>query len=970
MCPARNNSQPSLAILSSRFHIYPQTLTPTGTGRHSGPTNSNSLSSIFWKSFSSLHLPLQRSVTSINLDIIKEDQIYLPSTRIMERTDYPAIPTTISHHASLNALRDRLQRVHVLNTEIADWLAERRKVEEAYVQGLQKLCKRPNPSEASELGLFQAPWQRIVSSTNTLAHSHHVYCQKLELEVERPIREFSTSNKEWASLRTMEGNLNGLAKSIDTNEDKVEKLKKKGKRAEPSKVAEATAGLKEALTNWESQSPFIFEQFQAVDEARVTQLRESLTRMQTLELDQMDHHKTLMEATVQSLLDVNTIDEIKAFAHRVCGNKSSASIGSRPPSQRAPPAIQTPSIVTDDSISVQSSGSAEKASHGLGGGLRRLGTVLKGRRNSSIFPYQNQSPVEHRTSNDRLGSFSKAPGFGSHSPSASAHNLSVPATAEVSSTTREQPERLDTSVSPVSPIAPSPASPGSADATTPTQSSTNQQITKDAEGYSVPPPQKSLVDEIPDIEMHEPEQAPTFKLEIRNDVIPEEEAEAADAMTKVATTLRAQQTVSKRNRGRRDVRNTIYTGVPDAPPVTAIATVTTNTPAAPPAETNGTAKSPETIEAISPSLTGNSETSPSVAQSTPSFSPMAIDTTIPTTSTPLATPLTASTLNHSLASPFTPLKMVRQSTLASDAGSDTQSITSGLSAASQGAQAIIKHPSLHEPGLSASLIEHVSAHFEAGQTSKVTVIGEIALAYNPTEGAPVQTNESMRFDQYGMMDKISLNQSHITPGSKPGEYSVSLVNLRGTAVSFRYQLRMDEASMQSCPPIIFTPAWKMETHQASLILNYKPNPSFNQKLSDSPFSSPTLRNLVIVTGIEGAQATSCQSKPAATFFKDRSRIAWRIPEVKLADEAGGKLIARIYTEGLAKPTPVEVRWEIFGSDDIRNAGSGVGIEVFKAPTEAEKDPFADDMEDNAEPKGEWKEVHIVRKLVSGKYVAA
>ncbi|KAF3233514.1 hypothetical protein TWF192_002093, partial [Orbilia oligospora] len=92
MCPARNNSQPSLAILSSRFHIYPQTLTPTGTGRHSGPTNSNSLSSVFWKSFSSLHLPLQRSVTSINLDIIKEDQIYLPSTRNMERTDYPAIP--------------------------------------------------------------------------------------------------------------------------------------------------------------------------------------------------------------------------------------------------------------------------------------------------------------------------------------------------------------------------------------------------------------------------------------------------------------------------------------------------------------------------------------------------------------------------------------------------------------------------------------------------------------------------------------------------------------------------------------------------------------------------------------------------------------------------------------------------------------------------------------------------------------
>ncbi|EPS35473.1 hypothetical protein H072_11149 [Dactylellina haptotyla CBS 200.50] len=871
----------------------------------------------------------------------------------MERTDYPAIPTTISHHASLNALRDRLQRVHALNTEIADWLAERRKIEEAYVQGLQKLTKRPNPSEASELGLFHAPWQRIVNSTASLATSHFAYSQKLETEVERPIREFSTSNKEWQSLRTMEGNLNGLAKAIDSNEDKVEKMKKKGKRAEPAKVAEATSSLKDALGNWESQSPFIFEQFQAVDEARITQLRESLTRMQTLELDQMDHMKGLMEGTVQALLDVNTMDEIKAFTNRVCGNKSSASIGSRPPSQRAPPILQTPSIVTDDSISVQSSGSTEKG-HGLGGGLRRLGTVFKNRRNSSIFPYQTQSPLENRASNDRLGlGYTKTSGFGSHSPNSSAHNLSVPSVEPSTAAREPPPERLDTQiVSPVSPIAPSPASPTKAEAVAPPSPPTNNQITKDAEGFSVPPPQKSLVDDVPDSEMHtELEQAPTFKVEIRNDVIPEEEAEAADAMSKVATTLRAQQTVSKRNRGRRDVRNTIYTGVPDAP-MTA-------------PETNGTAKSPQTSDTASPSQP-TSEITPAIVQPAP-----ALNAVSPDVGTPLTTPLTASTLNHSLTSPFTPLKMVRQTTLASDAGSDTQSITSGFSVTSQGAQAIIKHPSLHEPGLSASLIEHVSAHFEGGETSKVAVIGEIALAYNPVEGAPPHTTESLRFDQYGTMDKISLNQSHISPGSKHGEYSVSLVNLRGTAVSFRYQLKTDDVSMQSYPPIIVTPAWKLENHQASLILTYKPNPLFNKKNSDSLFSAPTLRNVVFVTGVEGVQATNCQSKPAATFFKDRSRIAWRIPEVKLADEAGGKLIARLFTDGLAKPAPVEARWEIFGSDDIKNAGSGVGIEVLKAAAvEVEKDPFADDTDDNVDTRGEWKEVTTVRKLVSGKYAAA
>ncbi|EWC46125.1 hypothetical protein DRE_04699 [Drechslerella stenobrocha 248] len=898
----------------------------------------------------------------------------------MERTDYPTIPTTVPHHAALNALRDRLQRAHVLNTEIADWLAERRKVEELYVQGLQRLCKRPNPSDASELGIFQAPWQRIVNSTSSLATAHHVYSQKLETEVERPIREFPTHNKEWASLRTMEGNLNGLAKAIDTSEDKVEKLRKKGKRAEPAKVAEATAGFKEATGNWDSQSPFIFEQLQAVDESRITQLRESLTRMQTLELDQFDHMKELMEATVQALLDANTADEIKSFVNRVCGGKS-ASIGSRPASQRAPLALQAPSIVMDDSVSVQSSSSADKG-HGLAGGLRRLGTVLKSRRTSSMFPYQNQSPLEHRVSNDRLGlGFNKAPSFSAHSPTSSAQNLAIPL-GESSSGPREQPERLEIqTISLQTPNTNSPTSPTKDEAPTPTASTpATNQITKDAEGYSVPPPQKSLVDEIPDNEGHsELEQAPTFKVEIRNDVIPEEEADAADAMSKVATTLRAQQTVSKRNRGRRDVRNTIYTAVPDAP--------------AP--EPNGVTKSPQTTENNNSPSQVASETSPSISQSASSFSPSTtengppltiITTTAAAPAAPAATNATASTtatatpatatatpataLSNPLASPFTPLKMVRQSTLASDAGSDTQSIISGLSATSQGGQAIIKHPSLHEPGLTASLIENVSASFEAGQSSKVAVIGEIALAYNPVEGSAPQTAESLRFDQYGMMEKISLNQSHISPGSKPGEYSVSLVNLRGTAVSFRYQLKMDEVSMQSYPPIIVTPTWKLEDHQASLILSYKPNPLFNQKNADSLFSSPTLRNLVFITGLEGAKATSCQSKPPATFFKDRSRIAWRIPEVKLGDEVGGKLIARLFTDGLAKPVPVDVRWEIFGSDDIKNAGSGVGIEILKA-VEVEKDPFADETDENAvDARGEWKEVNTVRKLISGKYVAA
>lgn len=64
--------------------------------------------------------------------------------------------------------------------------------------------------------------------------------------------------------------------------------------------------------------------------------------------------------------------------------------------------------------------------------------------------------------------------------------------------------------------------------------------------------------------------------------------------------------------------------------------------------------------------------------------------------------------------------------------SDSQSVRSGNSL---GTLAPARHPELNEPGLSASIIETMTASFEEGVIKKAKIGGEIAFAYNPEEGA-------------------------------------------------------------------------------------------------------------------------------------------------------------------------------------------------------------------------------------------
>jgi hypothetical protein len=178
--------------------------------------------------------------------------------------------------------------------------------------------------------VFQTPWQSVVASTESLADSHNTLAVRLQTDVERPLREYQTKDREMQRISTMQGNLGAMAKELEEAQKKVEKAQGKG----GEKASSAELGLQTAAASWDSQAPFFFEQLQALDEGRVNHLRDVLTQMQTHEVDQLERSRVTAESTLNVLLNVNTADEISSFVARTAGATELPSLSQRRQSLR------------------------------------------------------------------------------------------------------------------------------------------------------------------------------------------------------------------------------------------------------------------------------------------------------------------------------------------------------------------------------------------------------------------------------------------------------------------------------------------------------------------------------------------------------------------------------------------------------------------------------------------------------------
>ncbi|KAE8353636.1 Muniscin C-terminal mu homology domain-containing protein [Aspergillus coremiiformis] len=856
----------------------------------------------------------------------------------LSRQEYPALLPSLQPSQASGVLNDRIRLINKINSDIADWLQERRRVEEAYAQGLRKLATRQQLDNGAALGIFQIPWQRIVNATEMVASSHETFAQKIEEDVERPLRDYHSKNRELASMPGIQSDLAALAKNLEASHKKMEKAREKGPKG-ADKLAGAIATAEEVKQQWESRAPFVFEQLQAADESRLNHLRDVLTQLETHESDQVERCRQAAENCLSVLLNVETADEIKIFSAKVNGGRPRQQISPTPGA--APPG--PPPRIHDDTASQRSETSGPvrtppapepQPRHSTPlGGLKRLGTVMN-RRKSIVQPSGGTPFFSDKKHRSPFASFKRGDSRDMQIPESPPPGEERPGTALTIQETPNEAARVpsethgneghDTITShPTAHSAPATAN-GATPSEPPTETgltiSDSNQPRVDSEGFSEPP---QTIDEITRAQREAAGlEEPGINLTIRDQPIFEDEDQAKQAMDDMASQLRmrAQQTGVRRNtgtlRGRRDVRNTVF--IPNPPLGSDVPTVPLGSDISMPA---------------SPGLPSKHAPSPSTA-----------------------------TDDHAL--------------------SDTTSVRSGHTLHSTSGP--VTHPDLHEPGLNASIIETVNAWFSEGAVTKSSVIGELALAYNGTPEA----NAIVRLDNFQDLEKVAANPHFVNEekdkdlsDEKRGQYSIHLLSIArpSPTVAFKYQLHVETSEASTYCPVIFKPAWNIEEHQASVIVFYSLNPSFT---SSMPRESITLKNLVLTvnldtspeTGREVAHATSAVMYPntGASFRRKHSAVTWKIPEFEVKAGTDSKLLVRFSTAtSWPRKGKVDAKFEVHTSD----AGSRLGISAASQAESTQKgsDPFADEdsgAQDDTQLGLTWKEVPTTRKLVGGKYVSS
>lgn len=840
-------------------------------------------------------------------------------------------------------LKSRIVAAEHLNSEVAEWFRERARIEQTYAEELERLSRKTF-SGLQNSGLFEAIWTSILSSTRDNSKAANSFSHKIHHDVEQPLKQFLLQ-PQWEDMKTLHKELETLAHTFQSNDDK---LRKKNKHPDD-----------ETRAQWESQAPYLLEQTEVIDESRLGYLKNALTTFGTIEADYSDKSLKISEKVLNNVLSFEPLDDVAAFAAQVSKGEELQSMHhtfmTPHASNRAPSATeslrQSPTNNSDGFSDTHSAGYREESSSSSPFKIRsKVGSIFRSSKKKNKDKSGSQLPpiadtpssanrTRYRAGNNSTSTptrtFSEsaelpAPTFSTGlvsqigqkakpppPPARKANGFSnVP---PVSASHREQ-NRFDSSNSPISLSAP------------PRNYGTDPEEHNNDGHVDVP----ATVQEEAE---YEDKAVKPFKIDIKPDTVVDASKDDDDvALSVIASTLRQRNTISSRSqRGRRDIQSTLFTNIPPTSAETG-SLGQASLPSSP------ISRSGEPIQTISEV----SET-PSAPVSAP------VPVTAPVTNGVPPITQTISTPPPAVISSPTPV--------AAPITSDSQSIlseksnvpasTAPVSTAIAGATLV--HPPLPtSQGLNASIVEVVSAVVKDGVVSRAQLVGEIALNYR---GEKSEAN--IRVGNLKIFDYITANDAfvHAIDSSK-GLYKANLGSITNGPESIGFKFISQNA--EKFVPVDFSPIWRIEPNQSSLMLAYKVADSF---LRESPV---ILHDLVISVPIEGGTAVSAFSKPHAVFNKAKQRIVWQFTQpvvVKAGFEE--RLLCRFSTEGPAREAAkgIEIKFRVVSEGKSRilnnvevNGDESVGHRVVL------------DYNDENETTEAWKPVTSVVSVNSGRFI--
>lgn len=882
------------------------------------------------------------------------------------KTEYSnTILSSVSPAQAADIVRERMANAQNLNDSVAEWVRERARIEETYAAELEKLSKK-GPS-AKELGEFSTTWETVLTSIKQNAQGSSKFAHKLEKEVEMPLRNYTHGGQhanQWKDLKEMQQGLSSMASKVMHSEESYDKLRKKS-GGRQDKTEHAQVQLAEDRSQWENQAPYILEQVESMDQARLVLLKDTLTRFGTLQVDNSQNGIKNTEKALNTVLSFEPLDDMRAFLTKISSGGASELVGSsslgrtnsmrdNAPLPEPPRPFRTP---TDDSASVNSAGATSHSgsTSGQATGASKLrskvGSIFrknkyKGTKDKTGWdlPNPNYIPPDHRGSTGRAESVNSEFESSGHQPPSQPVSRSStmkpppPPSRKANGPQQQQPQ------------------PGNYP---PLQPQSQQQMPPPPpQQQKQQPPLPQQQQQMGAVEEQEREVErenggggdQPFRVDIRQDIITEEGEDANAALSNVASTLRARPTVSGRGmRGRRDIQSKLFTNIEQS-------------------DVESQASQQRQVDEMQPAVTGDSVTNAPVNTSPkPPSQFLSQLQTFPSPKEPASGPSSPAVQSPALSEGFQQQQQQQQQNASSmyqhhGPSSETQSVRSMQSSTSTNvAGRQIELP--QAPGLCLSVVEVVNALVKDGAVVRKAAMGEIGFGYNVESGQPPPTQIELNVSNIDKVDRIIPNQSFIQAKNESvGQYEIKgngishILGLKHGLNGMRYVRREAEVRV----PLIFTPIWRVEEGQSSLMLMYK----FDEVAMPDE-QHVTVEDLVVSVSVEGeGKAVTAQSKPVAAFNKERQKITWKFTEpVTLTRGKEEQILCRFATEG--------------GSVKEGSKGIDVKFRLVRTREEEEdlmigyrvsaKDPFDDDEE--ASTSTHWKEAKTVRCIASGKYAA-
>ncbi|KAI8884603.1 hypothetical protein K501DRAFT_332544 [Backusella circina FSU 941] len=472
----------------------------------------------------------------------------------------------LTEQPHIETQQTRLRSALKLNGELADYFRDRAQIEETYAKSLLKLSKKNYITDKQAFGTFLPLWEALQDELYKVSDIHSEMYATIVDNIEKPLRESLPHNEDYAAIQQIEDRIQKMVRDYDELQIKINKHNNKNN----AKTNDYVMQREQKQSEWKQEGTQFLQKHYALDVYRWNLLKavmQNYEMIQQSDLTKMIELSRNVGVVVDSLQIADEMAQFTSFAQSLMATQE--------------PPQQTPDLldVTDHHQVVPEPSLSETS-------IPKQPPPVKKEKKKFFSAFSIRRKPKHPSNNDSGYMNAEVPNLRQRSGS-NAGSFAGSFTGSFLSSNNNNNHHNDTkhngssSVDVSTPQSPTSVTTPSLRKTTSFTGSVTSAATAepplilvDAEGYSIPPPDRTAwpsVSEPAESSLLDTDDvhsdggslfssnSPRIRVDIKSESLNEEDStQSKVALNRVSTLLKEKSPGSgvRRPRGRREMRST------------------------------------------------------------------------------------------------------------------------------------------------------------------------------------------------------------------------------------------------------------------------------------------------------------------------------------------------------------------------------------------------------------------------------